>query len=272
MYNRNIRFRVLGNKKILLEVGSMVTRAELKTRARNALGDQIFGNKWMRAVLVVIVIAGIEGILSAITKRGEYVSAAFVSILNLLIAGPFAGSMAYIFTKQARDHESIDIADVFYGFKEGRFGGNFILAFFIGLFTFLWSLLFVIPGIVKALAYSQAFYIHNDHPEKSWQECMDDSQEMMRGHKWEYFVLCLSFLGWFIIGILCLAVGTLWVEAYSTATMAEYYLELKEGFDPEPVKAAPTADFAATPAKADEELPVVTDAEIVSEGRKLDEE
>ena len=90
-------------------------------------------------------------------------------------------------------------------------------------FIFLWSLLFVIPGIVKMYAYSMAYYIKLDHPDYGWKACIDESRQLMDGHKWEKFVLDLSFLGWIIVGSLCLGVGTLWVTPYMEATNAQFY-------------------------------------------------
>ena len=98
-----------------------------------------------------------------------------------------------------------------------------------GLFIFLWSLLLFIPGIVKAYAYSMVYYVKADHPEYGWRECMDESQRLMTGHKWEKFVLDLSFIGWGIVGSLCLGVGTLWVMTYMAATEAQYYEYLTSG-------------------------------------------
>jgi len=66
-----------------------------------------------------------------------------------------------------------------------------------------------------------------DHPEYNWSQCISESKRLMSGHKGELFVLQLSFLGWILVGILCLGVGTLWVSAYAYATTALYYQHLK---------------------------------------------
>lgn len=72
-------------------------------------------------------------------------------------------------------------------------------------------------------AYSMAYYIKLDHPDYGWKACIDESRRLMDGHKWEKFVLDLSFLGWIIVGSLCLGVGTLWVTPYMEATNAQFY-------------------------------------------------
>ena len=88
-------------------------------------------------------------------------------------------------------------------------------------------MLFVVPGIVKHYAYSMSFYIAADHPEYTWNQCMDASKRMTAGHKGELFVLDLSFIGWFFVGALCLGVGSLWVTPYYNASWANYYDALR---------------------------------------------
>ena len=140
----------------------------------------------------------------------------------LIVVGPLEYGMAFIFLKQARDHQPVQLGDMFRGFQDD-FGGTFLIGLMTSLFTFLWSLLFVIPGIVKMYAYSMAYYIKLDHPDYGWKACIDESRQLMDGHKWEKFVLDLSFLGWIIVGSLCLGVGTLWVTPYMEATNAQFY-------------------------------------------------
>ena len=76
---------------------------------------------------------------------------------------------------------------------------------------------------MKAYSYSMAYYIKLDHPDYGWNACISASRQLMNGHKWEKFVLDLSFLGWIIVGALCLGVGTLWVTPYMEAANAQFY-------------------------------------------------
>lgn len=93
----------------------------------------------------------------------------------------------------------------------------------MGLFTFLWSMLLVIPGIIAAYSYSQTIYIMLDHPELSAMEAIAASKQLMRGHKFEYFVLELSFLGWALLTGVTLGLLTIWLEPYMQVTKANYY-------------------------------------------------
>lgn len=196
-----------------------MTRAEIKERAKVALGNKIFGANWGMAVLAVFLQAIIVYAVGAVPGVG--------GILSVLLYGPISVGVAGIFLNQSRTLQQIDVGNMFGGFSKD-FGGNLLLGLMIRLFTVLWSLLFIIPGIVKMYAYSMAFYIKNDHPDYDWKKCMDESQIMMNGHKSELFVLDLSFIGWYIVGSFCLGIGVLWVNAYMEATHAEFYNSLKQ--------------------------------------------
>ena len=195
-------------------------RKELKERAKAQLGGTIFSSNWVFAVLVVVIYMAIISVVSAIPGVG--------SLIVIVFSGALEFGIVYIFLKQARDGEKMEVGSLFKGFSED-IGGNIVLGLLVALFTSLWSLLFVIPGIIKAYAYSMSFYVKSDHPEYGWKECMDESQRIMNGHKMDLFVLHLSFIGWAIVGALCLGVGTLWVQAYMSATTAHFYESIKDG-------------------------------------------
>lgn len=98
--------------------------------------------------------------------------------------------------------------------------------FFQTLYTFLWSLLFIIPGIVKACAYSQAMYILSGNPGKSARECLRESEQLMQGQKMRFFKLNLSFIGWVLLCIVTLGIAFIWVVPYYRATMATFYIDI----------------------------------------------
>ena len=187
-------------------------RAELKARARAQLGGGIFQNLWMMGLAVCLLIGLLESAAMTILP----------AIGALIVIGPLEYGQAYIFLKQARDRQPVQLGDMFRGFQDD-FGGTFLIGFLSQLFVALWSLLFLIPGIVKSYAYSMAYYVKLDHPDYGWKACIDESRRLLNGHKWETFVLDLSFLGWILVGALCLGVGTLWVTPYMAATEAQFY-------------------------------------------------
>lgn len=195
-----------------------MTRQQIKAMARAQLGNQIFGNTWLIAVVVAVIQMAISYLVNAIPGIGQ--------IAALLLSGPVAYGVSAMFLKQTRTGEKMDIGDIFNGFRED-FSNTFLIGLMTTIFTMLWSLLFIIPGIVKALSYSMAMYIKVDHPDYDWKQCIDESQRMMQGHKGELFVLNLSFIGWMIVGACCAGIGGFWVNAYMQAATSQFYENLR---------------------------------------------
>ena len=129
--------------------------------------------------------------------------------------------------------------------------GNFLrllwLNVLIGIFVFLWSLLFVIPGIIMSYAYAMTPYIMNDRPDLDASDCIHESRVMMKGYKWKLFCLDLSFIGWALLCILTLGIGFLLLAPYVDASKAAFYESLlkeeKEKMAQEPAAAASDFDF-----------------------------
>lgn len=116
---------------------------------------------------------------------------------------------------------------MFSGFKQNYWNGvgaMFVTYLFIGL----WSLLLVIPGIIKSLQYAMVPYILADNPLMPGSRAREISSVMTRGEKGAIFVLYLSFIGWYLLGTLCFFVGTLFVTPYFQATTAELYIFLRD--------------------------------------------
>ncbi|MFH5812031.1 DUF975 family protein [Companilactobacillus sp. FL22-1] len=109
-----------------------------------------------------------------------------------------------------------------------------LLYILISIFTFLWSLLLIIPGIVKGLAYSQTYFVYKDFNDRgladnySLTDYINKSQELMIGNKWRFFVLQLSFLGWLIVGAITFGIGYIWILPYYKITLANFYRDLVE--------------------------------------------
>lgn len=193
----------------------MQIASEYRRRAREALEGNIFGNTWLFMVLAVLVTGAILSVSAAV----------FVG--PLLLIGPISiGLCSYTLHLVRNTDQKNKIDPLLDGFRNS-IGNNILVGLLATIFTALWSLLFVIPGIVKAIAYSQCYFIALEHPEYDANTCITESRKMMNGHKWEYFCLQFSFIGWMIVGSFCLGVGTLWVAAYMNAANAAFYEDLK---------------------------------------------
>ena len=183
-----------------------------RIRIKEAAKEKLRNNYGM--VLGVTIVSGI--ILGALASTG---------IGTLLVGGPIAVGVAIIMLEIIRGQKN-EFADMFKGFN--NFGSAFVMYLLTGIFVFLWSLLFVIPGIVKALAYSMAPYILADHPEMSGNEAITASKNMMQGHKGELFCLYLSFIGWLLLSALTFGLLQLfYVGPYMAVAEAEFYEAIK---------------------------------------------
>ncbi len=126
-----------------------------------------------------------------------------------------------------REHKT-NVGQVFYGFQGGRYTSTVSIMFLQGLYIFLWSLLFWIPGIIKAYSYMMVPYIIAENSNLDRKRVFKISRKMMRGHKWEAFVLGLSFLGWNLLGALTGGIlNIFYVNPYMHATYAEFYSAVK---------------------------------------------
>jgi len=117
----------------------------------------------------------------------------------------------------------VDLGRFFRYFMGGRYTPVMKVMFFRWLYTFLWTLLFYIPGIVKKYEYYLIPYLLAENPNLSKERAFAISKMTMDGEKWKCFVLEFSFIGWYILGWLCCYVGVIAVIPYQQATMAEFY-------------------------------------------------
>lgn len=122
-----------------------------------------------------------------------------------------------------------EVKEIGFGFDHNYKNG--VKAMFLkDLYTFLWSLLFVIPGIVKSYEYRMIPYLLADHPDMTYKQAFAESRRMMSGQKWRAFVLDLSFIGWDILSILTLGILSIfYVEPYRFMTNAALYEALAYG-------------------------------------------
>jgi len=126
-----------------------------------------------------------------------------------------------------REHKT-SVGQVFYGFQGGRYTSTVWIMFLKGLYIFFWSLLLWIPGIIKTYSYMMVPYIIAENSSLDKSRVFKISRKMMKGHKWEAFVLGLSFLGWNILGALTGGILNLfYVNPYMHATYAEFYSAIK---------------------------------------------
>lgn len=192
-----------------------MNRAELKALAKNQIKGKI-GILFL-ITLIIGLISGIAGALLSALPGGSL-------IVSIIITPAFSLSIIRVYLSLT--HGAYPKAgDAFSGFDD--FWSAFKVTFLVGLFTFLWSLLFVIPGIIKTYAYSMSLYILAENKGKSALECINESKAMTDGHKMDLFVLNLSFIGWGLLCLITFGIAYIWVGPYMSATYANAYNSLK---------------------------------------------
>jgi uncharacterized membrane protein len=153
---------------------------------------------------------------------------------SLLLSGPLAIGLATIILRMIRLRKSDDISLLFSGFND--FSRSLVMGLLYALKIFLWSLLFIIPGIVRSYSLAMSSHIAFDRPELSASEILVASTNMMRGHRWRLFCLNLSFIGWFILSIFTLGIGFFFLIPYMQTSTAIFYEELRESQSPQMVE------------------------------------
>ena len=158
-------------------------------------------------------------------ENSSAVSTGFALSIATLAMTLFVNLVTYgwqLFTLRASREEETGGAETLFSCFQ-QFWRFLLAQLLMNLFITLWSLLFVIPGIIAAFAYSQTIYIMLDNPQISPLEAIGASKQLMRGHKFEYFTLQLSFLGWAYLSIFTFGLLGIWLNPYMQVTMANYY-------------------------------------------------
>lgn len=192
---------------------TMKSSSEYRLQAR----EKLSGN-WGKFALLYLIIGAASIGASFIPFIG--------SITQLILTGPITLGIVICMMKLMQD-EPVPLEDVLEGFK--HFVPSMLVYILTTLFTILWSLLLIIPGIIAAYSYSMCFYILRDNPDLSPMDVIRQSKEMMRGHKMDLFALQLTFIGWGLLSILTLGIGSLWLVPYMTASTTAFYIDLKGG-------------------------------------------
>ena len=148
------------------------------------------------------------------------------SLLYILIYFPFYIGY-YNSTRLLYENGDDQMISNFFKLTFKNYWHNVWVIFLMRIKVFLWTLLFIIPGIYKALQYSMTPYIAVEHPELSAKEAIAMSRQMTKGHVFDLFLLGLSFIGWIILGFFTLGIGYYWLLPYMYTTFAAFYGDLK---------------------------------------------
>lgn len=207
----------------------ILNRPAIKAEAKSFIGQNA---RWWKMTLATIAIYLISGgfsiyvnIATVINRDDPSTTVGYSSSIITLLLIPFtiAASGYYLNHIRGFNPEWKSL------YKEGidNYGSYLVTGVLVNVFTVLWSLLFVVPGIIKAIAYSQANYVIHDNPRLKGKEAIEISKRMTNGFKGDLFSMYLSFIGWYILVGLTGGILSIYVTPYVETTAAMYYENLK---------------------------------------------
>ena len=198
--------------------------AELKSRAK----EQLRG-KWAIAVgtvLVANIILEVDVGYKVASKLGIEGLSYSLDLIALLLGGVISVGLCRFLLDMATKRREPRFDTLFSSFN--IYLKTLGLNILITLAVLAGTLLFIVPGIIVSLMFSQAFYILSEDPSKSITQCINESVNLMSGHKWELFYLNLTFIGWWLLSLVTLGIAALWVAPYQKLTEANFYLYLND--------------------------------------------
>ena len=215
----------------------MQLNSELRAQARERLEGQwgtfVLMTFLFYVIQVLLQIPGYIGsLLEILSPENVLASLSFSNISNILslLALPLSWGLTVSLLRNHRE-ESVDLENLFDGFRGGRYTRVFCALFLVNLFTFLWALLLIIPGIMKSFSYALTPYILLDEPELTARQAITRSCEIMQGRRWKLFCLYLSFIGWGILCLLTFGIGFLWLVPYMNASVAAFYEDARAEYE-----------------------------------------
>ena len=199
--------------------------SEMRSAARAALKGH-----WAEAAMLTFVYGIIVWAFTGVVGGLEYVQVGLGTIASLLLF-PLSWGYGITFLSNARgEADPFNISRIFDGYKD--FWRIFTTILLMQIYTFLWTLLFVVPGIIKSLSYAMTAFILRDNPEMKNNEAIELSMKMMDGHRMDLLWLYVTFIGWGILCILSLGIGYVWLAPYVQASMAQFYEDVKADYEP----------------------------------------
>jgi len=227
-----------------------MSRSELKAMSR----EQIKGNIatiFCYAILITLCTSIVGGIFGAADNKTLSLVG---TIVVDLMAFCFAFSVIIAFMGITNGRKAM-LADLGEGFK--RYNDSIPVMFLMTVYIFLWSLLFVIPGIIKGYSYYAAPYILAANPGMGANNAITKSKEIMNGHKLDLFVLQLSFIPWYFLCGLTLGLAAIYVIPYVETTTANFMKDIGAyGEDGTVVESAPAASETMENDTSDDEGPI----------------
>ena len=183
---------------------------------------------WGTFVCATLVYLVISSICQSFTRIDEEsASLAGLSLVMTILLLPLIWGFYTMYLDHIRG-EKVGLGNLFQGYSKEWFSKSLLTLLLMYVYILLWTLLLIIPGIIKALSYAMTPYVLKDNPNMKNNEAIEESMRLMSGHKAELFLLGLSFIGWALLSLLTLGIGFLWLIPYMQTAFAYFYEDLKK--------------------------------------------
>lgn len=181
-----------------------------KSKENKQIALQSLKGNWGVAIVTVLLFSVALAVLS------------MVPFATIILIGVLSVGLCHFFINLIRK-EKAEFSNLAYCFKGEYFMQPMFAGILVNLYTILWSMLLVIPGIIKSYSYSMTYFILRENPTMSANEAITRSREIMNGNKWKLFCLHFSFIGWYILSAFTLGIGLLFLAPYVKASEAAFY-------------------------------------------------
>ncbi len=211
----------------------MIVSKEIRKRAGNAMKGK-YGKAFLVCLIIdLIAFAGISMLGfpqnvaadDVVNPINLFINVITGLLLLIVIALPLSVGKKNYFLKNS--YGEADFKELFSCLKNG-YASNVRVMLLVVIKTFLWTILLIVPGIIKAYEYSAIPYILAENPGITAKEAFVKSKKIMTGNKWRLFKLQISFIGWLILGCATLGVGMFFIDPYMEAAITEFYKEVKD--------------------------------------------
>lgn len=192
---------------------------------------EILRGKWLAGAAITLIfgiLMLLTGAFSVFNLNDEVIFSLLTILTAIVIGYPLQLGFTMVWLKVARHNSHPEVKDLFGAFNRRYHRSAMGTLLLMQIYTMLWTLLLIVPGIIKSIEYAMTPFIIADEPELGCNEAIEKSMAMMRGHRWQLFKMYLGMIGWMILGVFTCYIAWLWIIPYYQTAYAKFYLALKE--------------------------------------------
>jgi len=192
---------------------------------------EILRGKWLAGAAITLIfgiLLLLTGAFSVFNLNDEVIFSLLTILTAIVIGYPLQLGFTMVWLKVARHNSHPEVKDLFGAFNRRYHRSAMGTLLLMQIYTMLWTLLLIVPGIIKSIEYAMTPFIIADEPELGCNEAIEKSMAMMRGHRWQLFKMYLGMIGWMILGVFTCYIAWLWIIPYYQTAYAKFYLALKE--------------------------------------------